>query len=82
MKKNKIYLELEEKKEKVKLTFVNKGKLPHNLAIDELSVLTDTIPAGKSTMTEFTANQTGSFTAYCSVGNHRALGMEGEVEVR
>lgn len=69
------------KGEKVKLTFVNKGKLPHNLMIDELGVATDTIPGGKSTSVEFTVDKTGSFTAYCSVGNHRSLGMEEKVVV-
>lgn len=70
------------KGEKIKLTFINNGKLPHNLIIDELDVSTDTIPAGKSTTVEFTVSQTGSFTAYCSVGNHRSLGMEGKVIVK
>ncbi|MBI3290504.1 cupredoxin domain-containing protein [Candidatus Microgenomates bacterium] len=68
--------------EKVKLTFVNKGKLPHNLTIDELGVATETIPGGKSTTIEFSVDKSGSFTAYCSVGNHRSLGMEGKVEVK
>lgn len=70
------------KGEKVKLTFTNTGKLPHNLTIDELGVATDTIPGGKSTMLEFTVGKTGTFKSYCSVGNHRALGMEGDVGVR
>lgn len=68
--------------EKVKLTFKNTGKLPHNLTIDELNVATDTIPGGKSTSIEFTVQSSGSFNSYCSVGNHRALGMEGSVEVK
>ena len=70
------------KGEKIKLTFTNRGKLPHNLMIDELGVSTDTIPGGKSTTVEFTVSQTGSFTAYCSVGNHRSLGMEEKVVVK
>lgn len=68
--------------ERLKITFQNTGKLPHNLTIDELRVATDTIAGGKTTTVEFTANKTGTFSMYCSVGNHRALGMEGEVEVK
>ncbi|MBI4057763.1 hypothetical protein HY405_00355, partial [Candidatus Microgenomates bacterium] len=60
----------------------NTGRLPHNLTIDELVVETDTIPAGKETTVEFAASKGGTFTAYCSVGNHRALGMEVKVEVK
>lgn len=70
------------KGEKIKLTFANIGKLPHNLTIDELDVATDTIPGGKSTTLEFMVDKTGKFTAYCSVGNHRSLGMEGSVQVK
>ena len=70
------------KGEKIKLIFVNSGKLPHNLTIDELGVTTDTIPPGKNTTTEFTVEKTGSFKAYCSVGNHRSLGMEGKAVVK
>ena len=68
--------------ERVRITFRNTGRLPHNLTIDELDVETDTTPAGKETTVEFTASKGGTFTAYCRVGNHRALGMEGKVEVK
>ncbi len=68
--------------ERVRITFRNTGRLPHNLTIDELDVETDNIPAGKETTVEFTASKGGTFTAYCSVGNHQALGMEVKVEVK
>lgn len=68
--------------EKVQVNFKNTGRLPHNLSLDELNFATDTIPGGKTTSAEFTASKTGSFTMYCSVGNHRSLGMEGKVEVK
>lgn len=68
--------------EQVRIVFRNNGRLPHNLAIDELDVVSDTIPGGQETTVEFTAEKTGSFTMYCGVGNHRALGMEGAVEVK
>lgn len=69
------------KGEKVKITFENTGRLPHNVTIAELGFTTDTIAGGKATQAEFTADKSGTFTMYCSVGNHKALGMTGEVEV-
>lgn len=70
------------KGEAVKLTFKNEGKVPHDLAIDELGVMTSVIGAGKQETVEFTANKTGRFKMYCNVGNHRASGMEGDVEIK
>ncbi|MBI4059148.1 cupredoxin domain-containing protein [Candidatus Microgenomates bacterium] len=70
------------KGEKVKLTFKNMGKMPHNLMIPELNVATDTIAGGETTTVEFTPGESGSFAMFCSVGNHRALGMEGMMEVK
>lgn len=70
------------KGEKIKLTFRNMGGLSHNLVIDDLNVSTRTIPRGEEDTLEFTATAEGTFTFYCSVGNHQSLGMEGEIEVR
>lgn len=67
--------------ERIRLTFNNIGTFPHNFMIDELSVATETIPPGSSDTVEFTADQSGTFTFYCSVGNHRAQGMEGSLEI-
>jgi plastocyanin len=68
--------------EKIRLTFNNVGNLPHNFVIDELGITTQTVPGGGSDTVEFTASQSGTFDFYCSVGNHRALGMEGELDVQ
>ncbi|OGM20261.1 hypothetical protein A2955_00245 [Candidatus Woesebacteria bacterium RIFCSPLOWO2_01_FULL_37_19] len=68
--------------QKVRLTFVNNGTLPHNLAIDELGITTKTISAGDSDSIEFTPTESGTFTFYCSVGNHKAQGMEGSLQVQ
>lgn len=70
------------KGERVKLTFKNEGRLPHNLTIDELGFATDTIAGGKTTTAEFTAEKSGTFAMYCSVGTHRQQGMEGRVQVK
>ncbi len=69
------------KGEKVRINFKNLGNAPHNLVIDELGVSTKAIPSGASDTVEFTANKTGTFTFYCSIGNHRNLGMEGDLVV-
>ena len=70
------------KGEKVALTFRNTGRLPHNLTIKELGIATKTIGQGESDTVEFTASEVGILTFYCSVGNHRSLGMEGSLEVK
>lgn len=68
--------------EKVKLTFKNDGKYPHDLKIDELGVATKVIGVGQSEVVEFTASKSGTFAMYCSVGNHRKQGMEGTVSIQ
>ena len=70
------------KGEKVRITFTNNGNLPHNLVIDELALSTKTIVSGKSDMIEFTAEGDADLVFYCSIGNHKNLGMEGTIEVK
>lgn len=53
----------------------------HNFIIDELDVASLTISSGNSTEVSFTATQKGTFEFYCSVGDHRALGMVGTLIV-
>jgi len=67
--------------EKVRVSFTNAGSFPHNITFDGLNVASDTISPGESTTVEFTASESGTFNFYCSVGNHRAQGMEGSLEV-
>lgn len=68
--------------EPVKLTFKNTGNLPHDLTITELGVKTNVVAGGKEDTVTFTPEKSGSFTFYCSVGNHRQLGMEGTATVK
>ena len=70
------------KGDKIKLVFQNNGKYPHNLVIDELKVTTKTINAGQTDTVEFTVDQAGSYSMYCSVDSHRQKGMEGTVSVQ
>ncbi len=69
------------KGQKVRLTFKNVGSQPHNFVIDGMGVASKTIPEGSSDTVGFTASESGTFEFYCAIGNHRALGMEGNLEV-
>ncbi|HSW88656.1 MAG TPA: cupredoxin domain-containing protein [Candidatus Saccharimonadales bacterium] len=64
----------------VELTFKNSEGM-HDLVIDEFNVKTKVIPGGQSETISFTPNKTGTFNYYCSVGNHRAMGMQGTITV-
>jgi carboxymethylenebutenolidase len=52
--------------------------MTHDLVIDEFSAATDQVGAGQTTSVEFTAPRAGEYEYYCSVGNHRAMGMAGK----
>ena len=60
----------------VKITLDNSEGM-HDLVIDEFGVKTSRIAAGKQETVSFVANKAGSFEFYCSVGNHRQMGMKG-----
>ncbi len=67
--------------EKVKLTFKNIDGF-HDLVFETLDIGTKQIKAGQSETLEFTAPETkGSYVFYCSVGNHRDMGMVGKMIV-
>ena len=64
----------------VVLTFRNTGTMPHDFVIDELGIATEVLAPGEEEVVEFTP-EAGTYAFYCSVGNHRALGMEGDLVV-
>lgn len=68
--------------EKVKVTFTNTGKFPHNLTSTDLNIVSKTIQAGESDTFEFTPEKTGSFSFVCTVGNHEERGMTGTMQVQ
>lgn len=68
------------KGDKVKIVFTN-NEGSHDLIIDELGVNIGQIQAGQSQTVEFTADKAGTFEYYCSVGQHRANGMFGQLIV-
>lgn len=55
--------------------------MSHNFNIDELAVTMPLTKMGTSSTVEFTANKTGTFEYYCSVGRHRANGQVGKLIV-
>lgn len=73
--------EIEVKKgEKVRIILKNVEGV-HDFVIDELGVNSGIIQAGQNTEFEFVAGKVGEFEYYCSVSNHRAMGMKGTLFV-
>lgn len=68
------------KGQKVKITFKSVGGF-HDFVIDDLDVKTEVLETGKEATVEFTADKAGKFEYYCSVGNHKAMGMVGTLTV-
>ena len=64
------------KGDKVKIVFVNKEGF-HDWVLDEFNAKTPRLGEGKTAEVEFVASKTGSFEYYCSVGEHRQMGMKG-----
>jgi plastocyanin len=53
----------------------------HDWNVDEFHAKTNVLQAGQEQTIEFVADQAGTFEYYCSVGNHRAMGMVGKLVV-
>lgn len=68
------------KGDRVKVTFKNAEGF-HDWVLDEFNVATKQISAGQEEVVEFTADKTGTFEYYCSVGKHRQMGMKGNLIV-
>jgi nitrosocyanin len=64
----------------VKITFTNKEGF-HDWVLDEFNAKTKQIKAGETDTISFVADKAGTFEYYCSVGNHRAQGMKGNLIV-
>ena len=60
---------------------VKNMKGTHSLKIDEFNTSTRILNAGEEQTITFVADKTGTFQYYCSVGNHRAMGMWGTLNV-
>ncbi|BCX14577.1 MAG: hypothetical protein KatS3mg088_260 [Patescibacteria group bacterium] len=68
------------KGETVKISFRSVDGV-HDFVIDEFDARTEIIREGQTAEVSFVADKTGEFEYYCSVGNHRALGMKGTLVV-
>lgn len=64
----------------VRLTFKSTGGI-HDLVIDEFEVRTSQLGDGEEEEMEFVAGKTGTFEYYCSVANHKSMGMTGKLVV-
>ena len=69
------------KGEHVIITFKNSGGT-HDWQLDEFGAATKKLNSGEEETIEFIADKAGSFEYYCSVGNHRAMGMKGTLTVQ
>lgn len=66
--------------DKVRITFENGGGV-HDFTLDEFNVKTKTLSTGQEETVEFTAGKAGTYEYYCSVSNHREMGMKGILTV-
>ena len=64
----------------VRIVFNNKEGF-HDWVLDEFNAKTKQLDAGGSETIEFVADQAGTFEYYCSVGQHRQMGMVGNLIV-
>lgn len=64
----------------VRITFKN-TEGTHDLVIDELGLNTGITTAGEEVVVDFVVLNSGSFEYYCSVGQHREMGMVGTLVV-
>jgi len=68
------------KGDKVKIVFTSNDGF-HDWTVDEFDAATSRVNTGSTASVEFVADKTGTFEYYCSVGNHRQLGMVGNLIV-
>jgi plastocyanin len=69
----------------VRFAVANKGEVEHSLEVEGPqgeTELKENIQPGKSATLEVDLDKPGRYEWYCPVGNHRDLGMEGEITVK
>ena len=64
----------------IKITLTAKGMM-HDFTLDEFDVSSGMVDPGESRSFSFTADKTGTFEYYCSVGSHRQSGQVGTLTV-
>lgn len=65
----------------VRITLTNNSTMSHDWRVDEFTAATKIIQGGQQDTITFVASKTGQFEYYCSVGNHRQMGMKGTLIV-
>lgn len=65
----------------VKITLKD-GQGSHNLEVAGFGVKTKLLNTGGTDTIQFIADKAGTFEYYCTVGNHRAMGMKGTLTVK
>jgi plastocyanin len=68
------------KGDRVRIVFKDESGT-HDWVVDEFNARTKVLQSGQSETIEFVADKSGSFEYYCSVGNHRQMGMKGTLTV-
>ena len=66
--------------DRVRINFTSESGF-HDWVVDAFGVRTEQVLTGASSSVEFVASQKGNFEFYCSVGNHRGMGMVGNLIV-
>lgn len=64
----------------VKIEFTSKGGI-HDWVLDAFDAKTKQLQIGETGEVTFVANKAGTFEYYCGVGNHRQMGMVGNLIV-
>lgn len=70
-----------EKDQTVKIIFTSEEGF-HDWVLDEFDATTAQVQAGGKTEVTFVADKVGEFEYYCSVGQHRQMGMVGKLIVK
>jgi plastocyanin len=65
---------------KVTVNFTSENGF-HDWVVDEFNAATEQVNTGGSTSVTFVADKAGTFEYYCSVGQHREMGMFGQLIV-
>lgn len=66
----------------IKIVFLNSGNTQHNITFENIGKSTQTISSGQTDTIQFAAPAAGTYTFFCSIDNHRNLGLTGKLIVR
>lgn len=66
------------------VTFVlkNEGSLEHDMAFDDLDLISDEVASGATVNFEVTFEEAGTYPFYCSIPGHKESGMTGTVTAK